>query len=101
MKEMSNDKEVNGTSKKKLWKASKQKKQVGESDKVVKSGQKNRSNRSNDGKKCKFCRRIHKPRECPAYGQECCKCKKKIIGQTALIPRWFMKHQLHRQMILC
>ena len=65
MKEMINDTEVNGISKKKLWKASKQKKQVGESDKVVKSDQKNGSNRSNDGKK--FCGRIHKSRECPAY----------------------------------
>lgn len=32
----------------------KTKKQVGESDKVVKSGKKNESNRSDDGKKCKF-----------------------------------------------
>ena len=29
------------------------------------------------GKECKFCGRIHKPRECPAYGQEYCKCKRK------------------------
>ena len=35
MKEISIDKEVNGIFKKKLWKASKQKMQVGESDKVV------------------------------------------------------------------
>ena len=64
--------------KKKLWKASKQKKQVGESDKVVKSDQKSASNRSNvnNGKKCKLCGRVFKLRECPAYGQECCKCKK-------------------------
>ena len=32
----------------------KTKKQVGESDKVVKSDKKNESNRSDDGKKCKF-----------------------------------------------
>ena len=36
MKEMSNDKEVNGISKKELWKTSKQKKQVGELDNVIK-----------------------------------------------------------------
>ena len=77
MKEMSNDKEVNGISKQKLWKASKQKKQVGEPDKVIKSDQKNGPNRSNDRKKCKFCGRILKPREYPAYWQECCKYKKK------------------------
>ena len=41
MKEVSNDKEVNETSKKKLCKASKQKKQIGESYKLVKSDQKN------------------------------------------------------------
>ena len=28
-------------------------------------------------KKCKYCGRIHKPKMCPAYGQECRKCKKK------------------------
>ena len=57
---MSIDKEVNGIFKKKLQKASKQKEQVGESDKVVKRDQKSASNRSNDGKKCKFFGRIHK-----------------------------------------
>ena len=40
MKEMRIDKKVNGIFLKKLWKPSKQKNQVGESDKVVKSGQK-------------------------------------------------------------
>ena len=59
IKEMSIDKEVNGIFKKKLWKASTQKEQVGGSDKVVKSDKKSASNRSNDGKKCKFCGRIH------------------------------------------
>ena len=29
------------------------------------------------GRNVKFCGRIHKPRECPAYGQECRKFKKK------------------------
>ena len=52
--------------KKKLWKASKQKTQIGESDNVVKSDQKSASNRSNDGKKYKFCGGIHKPTECPS-----------------------------------
>ena len=87
MKEMSIHKEVNGIFKKKLEKTSKQKKQVRESDKVVKSDQKSASNRSNDEKKCKFCEGIYKPRECPAYGKECGKCKEKIIGQTAVIPK--------------
>ena len=41
MKEVSNVKDVNEISKKKLCKASKQKKQVGESYKLVKSDQKN------------------------------------------------------------
>ena len=40
MKEMRIDKKVNGIFLKKLWKPSKQKNQVGESDKVVKSDQK-------------------------------------------------------------
>ena len=37
------------------------------------------SNGGKDGKnkKCKYCGRIHKPKMCPAYGQECRKCKKK------------------------
>ena len=65
MKKMSNDKEVSEISKKKMWRASKQKKQVGELDKVVKSDQKNGLYRNNDRKKCKFCRRIHKSREYP------------------------------------
>ena len=77
MKEMS-DKEINGINKKKYWKSSKHKKQGGGSDQAaIKRDQKDESSRSNDGKKCKFCGRIHKPRECPAYGQECHKCKKK------------------------
>ena len=77
MKEMS-DKEINGINKKKYWKSSKHKKQGGGSDQTaIKRDQKDESSRSNDGKKCKFCGRIHKPRECPAYGQECRKCKKK------------------------
>lgn len=75
---MSNDKEINETSEKKLQKVSKQKKQGRESDQVIKSDQKNGPNRSNDGKKRKFCRRIHKPRKCPLYAQECRKSKKKI-----------------------
>lgn len=61
---MSNDKEINETSEKKLQKVSKQKKQGRESDQVIKSDQKNGPNRSNDGKKRKFCRSIHKPRKC-------------------------------------
>ena len=28
-------------------------------------------------KKCRFCGRIHKPKMCPAYYQECRKCKEK------------------------
>ena len=29
------------------------------------------------GRNVKFCGQIHKPRECPAHGQECHRCKKK------------------------
>ena len=28
----------------------------------------------------RICERIYKPREFSAYEQECCKCKKKVIG---------------------
>ena len=28
-------------------------------------------------KKCRFCGRMHRPKMCPAYDQECRKCKKK------------------------
>ena len=77
---MSNDKEINETSEKKLQKVSKQKKQGKESDQVIKSDQKNGPNRSNDGKKRKFCRRIHKPRKCrkskrKIYWMICCYTK--------------------------
>ena len=44
---------------------------------MSKSDQKSDTNQNSNGKKCKFCGQIHKPRECPAYGQECHKCKKK------------------------
>ena len=44
---------------------------------MSKSDQKSGTNQSSNGKKFKFCGRIHKPSECPAYGQECHKCKKK------------------------
>ena len=60
---MSNDKVMNGISKKKLWKALKQKRQGGKPDQVVRSHQKNESNRSTGWKKCKFYRRIYKPRK--------------------------------------
>lgn len=73
---MSNDKEINETSEKKLQKVSKQKKQGRESDQVIKSDQKIGPNRSNDGKKRKFCRSIHKPRKCPLYAGQfdgCCR----------------------------
>lgn len=35
----------------------------------------------NSKKKCTYCNRAHKPRECPAYGKECNYCKK--IGHFA------------------
>ena len=54
---------MNGISKKKLWKALKQKRQGGKPDQVVRSHQKNESNRSTGWKKCKFYRRIYKPRK--------------------------------------
>ena len=75
MKEMSIDREVN-VIKKKYGKISRHKNQVG-ANQMSKSDQKSGTNQSSNGKKCKFCGRIHKPRECPAYGQECHKCKKK------------------------
>ena len=83
MKEVSNDKEVNEISKKELCKALKQKKQVGESDKLVKSNQKIRSNRSNDEKKYKFCGRIHK--ENALYmGRNVVNARKKSLGKLLL-----------------
>ena len=75
MKEMSIDREVN-VIKKKYGKTSRHKNQGG-TNQMSKSDQKSGTNQSSNGKKCKFCGRIHKPRECPAYGQECHKCKKK------------------------
>ena len=86
--------------KKKLWKASKQKTQIGETDNVVKSDQKSVSNRSNDGKKCKFCGGIHKPTECPSYGQECCKCKKNYWANCCYTKK-IHEASLYHQMILC
>ena len=75
MKEMSIDKEVNGI-KKKYGKTSRHKNQGG-TNQMSKSNQKPGTNQNSNGKKCKFCEQIQKPRERPAYGQECHKCKKK------------------------
>ena len=75
MKEMSVDREVN-VIKKKYGKTSRHRNQGG-TNQMSKSDQKTGTNQSRNGKKCKFCGQVHKPRECPAYGQECHKCKKK------------------------
>ena len=55
----------------------KHKKKKGGSDDRQKKENKKGSIQTMDGKGCKVCGRIHKPTECPAYGQECHKCKKK------------------------
>ena len=79
-KEMSSDKEVNGISKKKLQKASKPKKRVRESDKVVKSDQKNELNRINDEKRCKFCGRIPNQENILHMGRNVVNIRKKSFG---------------------
>ena len=63
-------------SKKKYEKTSRYKNQGG-TNQISKSDQKSGTNQNSNGKKCKFCGRFHKARECPAYGQECHKRKKK------------------------
>ena len=75
MKEMNSEKEVGGISRNQKWK--KAQKEKGGSDDRQKKENKKGSTQTMDGKKFKFCGRIHKPRERPAYGQECHKCKKK------------------------
>ena len=60
-----------------------QKKKRG-SDKRKKKENKKGSNQAMDGKECKFCGQIHKPRECPAYGQECHKYKKSNHWQAVV-----------------
>ena len=72
---MNSEKEVGGISRNQKWK--KALKGKGGSDDRQKKENKKGSTQTMGGKKCKFCGRIHKPRECPAYGQECHKCKKK------------------------
>ena len=52
-------------------------KKKGGSDNRQKIENKKGSTQTMDGKECKFCGRINKPRECPAYGQECHRYKKK------------------------
>ena len=99
--EMSNDKEVNGISKNNVRKASKHKSQGQEMDQKVKSDQKNELNRSIDEKKCKYCGRICKPKVSCIWTEMLEMQEEKIIGQTAVTPRKFMKHQLHHQIILC
>ena len=74
MKEMSSEKEMGGITKNQKRKKALNKKRG--SDNRQKKKNKG-STQSMDGKECKFCGQIHKPRGCPAYGQECHKCKKK------------------------
>ena len=83
-KEMSSDKEVNGISKKKLQKASKPKKRVRESDKVVKSDQKNELNRINDEKRCKFCGRIPNQENILHMGRNVVNIRKKSFCKLLL-----------------
>ena len=45
------------------------------------------STQTMDGKECKFCGQIHKPRECRAYRQECYKCKKKNHWATCCMAK--------------
>ena len=75
IKEMHSEKEVVGISGNQKWKKA-QKKKGGSDGRQMKENKKG-STQTMDGKGCKFCGQIHKPRECPAYGQECHKCKKK------------------------
>lgn len=41
---------------------------------------------SNFAKKCKYCRDTHPAGNCPAHGQTCTKCKKKIIWRNFVSP---------------
>ena len=72
---MSSEKEVGGISRNQKWKKA-QKKKRGSDDRQKKKNKKG-STQTMDGKEYKFCGPIHKPRQCPAYGQESHKCKKK------------------------
>ena len=60
MKEMNNEKEVGDISRNQKWKKAQKKK--GGSDDRQKKENKKRSTQTMDGKGCKFCGRIHKPR---------------------------------------
>ena len=75
MKEMNSEKEVGGISRNQKQKKAQKKKRG--SDNRQKKENKKGSTQIMDGKEYKFCGPIHTPRECPAYGQECHKCKKK------------------------
>ena len=75
MKEMNSEKKVGGISRNQKWKKAQKKKR--ESDNRQKKENKKGSTQTMDGKEYKFCGPIHKSRECPAYGQEYPKCKKK------------------------
>ena len=75
MKEMNSEKEVGCISRNQKWKKA-QKMKKG-SDNRQKKKNKKGSTQTMDGEECKLCGRIHKPRECPAFGQKCHKCKKK------------------------
>ena len=75
MEEMNSEKEVGCISRNQKWKKA-QKMKKG-SDNRQKKKNKKGSTQTMDGEECKLCGRIHKPRECPAFGQKCHKCKKK------------------------
>ena len=59
-------------------------KKKGGSDNRQKKENKKVSTQNMDGKACKFFGQICKPRECPAYGQECHKSKRRITGQAVV-----------------
>ena len=61
------DKESNESSNHNRWRNTKTTKQTGKGFK----------GESTYRKKCQYCGRIHKPKNCPAFGQECRRCKKK------------------------
>ena len=46
-----------------------------------------------DGKKCGNCGHYHLPKQCPAYGKECFKCKRRIISQN------FVEVQIKSQVV--
>ena len=76
MKEIKNDKEICGI-RTKSYKNNRFTNSQGGTDQKKRGDEQSKWNQTIVGKKCRFCGKIHKPRECPAYGKECYKCHKK------------------------